>query len=85
MGTRNLEDGTTTYMGHLIHLIKNEPDGVRMRSRFWLGDVDGMKSEEAVEQVSPGLIKGLCKHCTEEMAILAEILPGLYQRLHDRL
>lgn len=66
-------------MGHLIHLIKEEPDGVRMRSRFWLGDVEGVTDPQIRrEQVPQEFTIGLLKHATEEMAILATILPQLY-------
>jgi hypothetical protein len=66
----------TTYTGHLIHLIKNEPVGCRMRSRFWLGDVEGVG---CVGDRLPGFMTaGLLKHATEEMAILASKLPELY-------
>lgn len=71
--------GNVTYMGHLVHLIKNEPDGVRMRSRFWLGDVEGLE-QNVGDQIPDSLKAGLLKHCTEEMAILASKLPGLYAK-----
>jgi hypothetical protein len=64
--------------GHLIHLIEDTADGCRMRSRFWLGDVEGVgvvKRSEAELPISPA---GLCQHATEEMAILAKILPDLF-------
>jgi hypothetical protein len=36
--------GTTGLStGHVIHLVQKEGDGVRMRSRFWLGDIPGIK------------------------------------------
>jgi len=65
-------------ISHLIHLIKTEPDGCRMRSRFWLGDVEGIDQPQPVPEA---FASGLLKHATEEMAILANILPGLYMRL----
>lgn len=58
------------YVGHLIHLIMDEPDGVRMRSRFWLGDVDGITDPEIRRaNVPENLAMGLLQHATEEMAI----------------
>jgi hypothetical protein len=71
---------TSFSIGHIIHLIHNEPDGVRMRSRFWLGDTD-----EPLPGLDPaGLIpensaRGLAKHCPEEMAILGTVLPKLWR------
>lgn len=69
--------GHVLYNGHLIHLIKNEEHGCRMRSRFWLGDIEGQK-EHAGDEVPKFMTAGLMKHCTEEMAILASKLPTLY-------
>lgn len=66
------------YTGHLIHLVKNEPDACRMRSRFWLGDIEGV-SEAQGDKVPESMRAGLMKHCIEEMAILASQLPQLYQ------
>ncbi|TID13223.1 hypothetical protein E2P81_ATG10077 [Venturia nashicola] len=69
-------------IGHLIHLVKNEFNGARMRSRFWLGDVNilsrlGPGARAAV--VPKSLVVGLTKHTAEEMGILANILPDLYK------
>ncbi|KAJ5763374.1 hypothetical protein N7533_002055 [Penicillium manginii] len=75
------ENNHVTYVGHLIHLIKTEPDGVRMRSRFWLGDVDGLTDPEIRKASVPDeFAKGLLQHATEEMAILATVLPDLYHK-----
>ncbi len=80
VGNWNPETGVTVYTGHLIHLIKTEPEGCRMRSRFWLGDVDGVSDPAARAAVVPaGLAAGLMQHCAEEMAILASKLPELYK------
>jgi hypothetical protein len=73
------ESGKTTYHGHLIHLIKNEPDGCRMRSRFWLGDVEGNPTKMG-SRVPEFMKLGLMRHATEEMAILASRLPELYEK-----
>lgn len=79
VGMWNDEKNTATYTGHLIHLIKDEPDGCRMRSRFWLGDIDGITDPAVRASLTPPhLGLGLCKHATEEMSILAGIVPGLY-------
>jgi hypothetical protein len=84
-----------TDIGHLVHLIHKECNecgnypheatdditGVRMRSRFWLGDFPGMTSpQQRAESLPTDLPKGLMQHATEEMAILAKILPDLYRR-----
>lgn len=81
VGNWNDEDHSVVYTGHLIHLIKKEKIGVRMRSRFWLGDVDGVTDAEVRKTLVPDFLpEGLCRHATEEMAILASKLPGLYQK-----
>jgi hypothetical protein len=73
------EDGESVPVSYLIHLVKDEPDGCRMRSRFWLGEVEGDQGKMGA-QVPESLKIGLMKHATEEMAILASQLPALYQR-----
>jgi len=79
------EKNTVTYTGHLIHLIKDEPDGSRMRSRFWLGDIDGVTDPGVRASLTPPhLGLGLCKHATEEMSILAGILPGMFEKHSGR-
>ncbi|KAH8683882.1 hypothetical protein BGZ61DRAFT_534571 [Ilyonectria robusta] len=79
------DDGSVTYIGHLIHLIKEEPDGCRMRSRFWMGDVDGITElEKRAALTPPNMLAGLVKHATEEMAILATRLPSLYLDFRPR-
>jgi hypothetical protein len=72
---------TALQVGHLIHLVKNEYNGVRMRSRFWLGDISLLRSKELRAAAVPqAMVKGLVKHTTEEMGTLASILPELYKR-----
>lgn len=75
------EKGTKFPIGHLVHLIKDEPDGCRMRSRFWLGDFEHVNTpEERIKLGDRNLACGLLKHATEEMAILASQLPDLYKK-----
>lgn len=76
------ETGKVTYNAHLIHLIKNEHDACRMRSRFWLGDIEGL-DQKVGDKMPPNLRSGLMKHAVEEMAILASKLPELYRK-HSR-
>ncbi|KAL6232712.1 hypothetical protein BDW75DRAFT_242674 [Aspergillus navahoensis] len=80
VGNWNDETGEVTYIGHLVHLIKDEPDGVRMRSRFWLSDIPGLAPEHRRAAVPGEFALGLLQHATEEMAILATILLDLYAR-----
>lgn len=79
VGNWDPETGSVEYHGHLIHLIKNELHGCRMRSRFWLGAIEGQSTN--IGDKVPGFMGvGLLKHATEEMAILASILPALYEQ-----
>ncbi|KAF1985332.1 hypothetical protein K402DRAFT_455291 [Aulographum hederae CBS 113979] len=74
---------TAIDIGHLIHLVRDEFMGIRMRSRFWLGDIDllkGVGPEIRAAIVPQNLVKGLVKHTSEEMSILGGFLPGLYGR-----
>jgi hypothetical protein len=67
-------------MGHVIHLVQNEFNGVRMRSRFWLGDFDGVKDPKVRSEMVPAdMPAGLLRHTIEEMSILGTFLPGLYK------
>lgn len=77
----NPETGAVLYNAHLIHLVRNEFAGCRMRSRFWLGDVDSVTDpKQRAAMVPPPAAVGLTKHASEEMAILASKLPALYER-----
>lgn len=73
------ETGAVIYTSHVIHLIKNETDACRMRSRFWVGDIEGVQNAQG-DKVPEAMKAGLMKHCTEEMAILASKLPDLYSK-----
>jgi len=72
------------WAGHLIHLIRDTDYGCEMRSRFWLGDFDPAEiapTPAARTELLPDRAgAGLHKHCNEEMAYLAQFLPGLYAR-----
>jgi hypothetical protein len=46
-------------------------------------DRSKMSFEERAALVPVSMTKGLCQHATEEMAILARQLPGLYAK-HSR-
>lgn len=74
------------WFGHLVHLIQDTPDGCVMRSRFWLGDIEGMDREITPELrrsvATDALAVGLLQHCCEEMSILASFLPKLYELYH---
>lgn len=67
--------------GHLVHLCHKEWYGTRMRSRFWLGDLDGVTDPKVRKlAIKDKMANGLMQHASEEMAILATVLPDLYAR-----
>jgi len=71
----------STNVGHVIHLLHQQPDGIRMRTRFWLGAFDNPMDKDTIAGLIPEKqAKGLLKHATEEMAILATVLPGLWRK-----
>ncbi|KAF2664154.1 hypothetical protein BT63DRAFT_429685 [Microthyrium microscopicum] len=81
------ESGGRMRLGHLIHLVQDTADGCRMRSRFWLGDlepIDGQPLwttvEERAKLIDPSLARGLLQHASEEMSILGSQLPELYKK-----
>ncbi|KAF2399285.1 hypothetical protein EJ06DRAFT_531603 [Trichodelitschia bisporula] len=81
-------DAPTVRTGHVIHLVRDEAGGARMRSRFWVGDVEGLPAGPEGVAVREGLFRdevaeGLLRHASEEMAFLGNVLPGMYAR-HSR-
>jgi hypothetical protein len=78
------ETGDSFNMGHFIHLIYDEQGGARIRTRYWLGDVDGV-GDPLIRRTfaSKILAQNFCQHLSEEMATLATILPDLY-RMNSR-
>lgn len=75
------------WNAHLIHFIQDTEDGCVMRSRFWLGDIEGIDAPVTPQlrrEVIPDAFgQGLLQHCCEEMALLAGFLPTVY-RLYNR-
>lgn len=68
-----------TAIGHLVHLFHQEWYGLRLRSRFWLGDIEGVTDpEERRAAVTGTMATSLMHHAIEEMAILASVLPDVY-------
>ena len=77
--------------GHLVHLVRETPEGCEMRSRFWLGEVHvrGLPEGNPLDRVLATpfvrrqlmprrLCRDLLVHCAEEMNHLAGFLPALY-------
>lgn len=70
-------------LGKIMHLIQDTPDGCVMRSRFWLGELEGLDipvTPEVRRQIATdALAKGLLQHCCEEMSLLGQFLPKVYE------
>jgi hypothetical protein len=79
----------------MVHAFLNEPDGVVLRSRFWLGAA--LRPYLPAPVAAPlalalnngfvrrrtlpdGLPRALARHCAEEYANLGALLPELYAR-----
>ena len=75
------------WVGHTLHLVYNTWEGCLMRSRFWLGELDpappDISREEMIALVPDERVRGLHIHCSEEMSMLASLLPTLYAA-HNR-
>lgn len=71
------------WTGYLLHLIQDIPEGCVMRSRFWLGHLDpappGLDAATLAQMTPDSFAQGLQQHASEEMSILANILPGVYR------
>jgi hypothetical protein len=71
------------WLGKIMHLIQETEDGCVMRSRFWLGELEGMgvpvTPELRREIASDALAEGLLQHCCEEMSLLGTFLPKVFE------
>ena len=91
------EVGDWRLIGHtgMCHVFLNEADGLRLRSRFWIGEKvhprlpgllgsagESLLSRKFVrdQAVPDGIGPGLATHSAEEYANLVAILPGLYEK-----
>ncbi len=92
-GWTRLDDGQafiavrTQMPGCLLHFVQDTPDGCVMRSRFWLGDVEGIDQPVTPalrrEMAPDKLAVGLLKHCCKEMSLLGSFLPVVHE-LYNR-
>jgi hypothetical protein len=64
----NVYDFDKVPLGRTIHFVRDTDFCCEMRSRFWL-----FKGSEAEG-------RDLMQHCIEEMGLLADLLPSLYER-----
>ena len=68
--------------GVMVHLIREVPGGVEMRSRFWLGwHILNRKSVRCIPdgiRIPEFIIRGMALHNVHEFTNLASFLPQLY-------
>jgi DAPG hydrolase PhiG domain len=77
----------------MFHVFLAEDDGLVLRSRFWLGAairpygpagvlLEGLLNRPQVRRrmLPPAVPRALARHCVEEYANLAALLPELYER-----
>ena len=75
--------GAPFFVTRLLHLVLDTDDGCVMLSRFWLGHmryIPILRSLIRKDITSHHAMEGLHRHCKEEMAILAKILPAAFER-----
>lgn len=78
-------------LGRMVHFVRNTSFGCEMRSRFFLGFIEGPDGAPGPdhdhvdivrrELVTDELARRLHQHATEEMGYLAELLPVLYRQV----
>lgn len=89
------DDGRRLTVGPLVHVFLEDPPGLVLRSRFWIGaglrphilgpiaDAIGVLTDRGWVRRSAlpaGLAPALARHCAAEFSNLAELLPDLYRR-----
>ena len=62
----------------MAHICRDTPDGMVLRSRFWLGGGSGLPPEALREAISEDVGLGLMRHAHTEFKYLARFLPSLY-------
>lgn len=78
-------------LGRMVHFVRNTDFGCEMRSRFFLGFIEGREgaptpddaTAAALRQalVTEDLARRLHQHATEEMGYLGDLLPVLYRQV----
>ncbi|HEX3688707.1 MAG TPA: hypothetical protein VHV28_03395 [Solirubrobacteraceae bacterium] len=65
-------------MGRMAHICRDTPDGMVLRSRFWLGAGTGLPAEQLSEVIPDTMGLDLMVHAHTEFKSLARFLPSLY-------
>ena len=64
--------------GRMAHICRDTPDGMVLRSRFWLGGGSGLPPEALRGAISEEVGLGLMRHANTEFKYLSRFLPSLY-------
>jgi len=72
------DDKGRPNMGRMAHIARDTPDGLVLRSRFWLGAGTGLPPETLSQVIPEQMGLDLMWHAHTEFKYLARILPSLY-------
>jgi hypothetical protein len=73
-----LDDRGRPNMGRMTHICRDTPDGMVLRSRFWLGGGTGLPPEVLLEIIPDSLGLDLMVHAHTEFKYLSRYLPSIY-------
>ena len=65
-------------MGRMAHIARDTPDGLVLRSRFWLGAGTGLEPAALAAAIPDAIGLQLMQHAHTEFKFLARFLPSLY-------
>ncbi|MBB6486890.1 DAPG hydrolase family protein [Rhizobium lusitanum] len=69
-----LDPAGVPITGRMMHVTRDTPDGLVLRSRFALGLDAAQTGHEVPDEIGLGLMR----HCHSEFSYLAKVLPSLY-------
>lgn len=79
MGEEPLRDDRgRPNMGRMAHIARDTPEGMVLRSRFWLGGGSGIPPEALRAAIPDEIGLGLMRHAHTEFKYLSRFLPSLY-------
>lgn len=79
MGPEPLRDDRgRPKMGRMTHICRDTPDGMVLRSRFWLGAGTGLPAEQLAAMIPDAMGLDLMVHAHTEFKYLSRFLPSLY-------
>ena len=73
-----VDDRGRPNRGRMAHICRDTPEGMVLRSRFWLGEGTGAPADALRELIRDEVGLGLLHHAHTEFKYLSRILPALY-------